>query len=264
MVSAVILKLEYIDQNLIADQLHVSGDIIAATNTLSKPFLPPLQNLGSWIEHAIQWANSPTRFPLQFLGRGFLAFEPYGLTSEALYVLHAIGSTTISINHYLQGIPAGLTLGQIAKVRTAVHQRLLLLPTEEELVEEGHHRPSVYNSCRTTALIYSIAVIFPIPNTFKLFQTLVSRLKLSIEMERIDKDNHLSDLLLWMLILGGVAALDKPERSWYVSQLVLFAKRWNMYMWRSVEKILGSFLWLDSACGQGGRRLWSEVINRIE
>lgn len=240
----------------------VCGDIIAATNTLSKPSLPPLQKLSSWIEYVVEWANSPTRFTLQVLGRGFFDLQQYGLTSDAIYIFQAMGSTTIAIDHYLKGIPAGLTLGQIAKVRTAVHQRLLLLPTSDELAEVPPHHRFIYDACRTTALIYSIAVIFPVPNTFTPFQTLVSRLQNSIGTEGFNKDIHVPDLLLWMLIIGGVAALDKPERVWYVSQLSIIVKKRNIYEWKCVEKILGSFLWLDSACSQGGRKLWLEVMER--
>lgn len=199
---------------------------------------------------------------MQILGQGFRGLELWGVTPDMLYVFRATGSATIAIDHYLQGIPAGLTIGQISKVRTAVHQRLLLLPSSDELPQLPSHRVSIYDACRTTALIYSIAVLYPIPNTYQPFQKLVSRLKLSIETEKIDKQGSLSDVSLWMLVVGGIAALEKLERAWFVSRLVDFVRRWNIYDWGKVENVLESYLWLDSACGQGGRRLWSEVMEQ--
>jgi len=65
-----------------------------------------------------------------------------------------------------------------------------------------------------------------------------------------------------MLVIGGIAALDKPEREWYVSRLLLFVSRWGVWGWESVERTMGEYLWLESACGLAGRRLWAEVMDR--
>ena len=69
----------------------------------------------------------------------------------------------------------------------------------------------------------------------------------------------MSGVLLWMLVLGGIAASDKPERPWFVSQLALIVRRLDITEWGSIEDTLESFLWLESACGQGGRELWDEA-----
>jgi len=238
-----------------------SGDIIAASNNLSKPLFPPLPSVGPWIEQLTTWAKAPIHFPIQHLGRGFLNLQKYGLTPEAIYIFDAMASTTVAIAHYLRGKPGGLTLGQIAKARTVVHQRLLLLPSFSEL-EGVQDNPSVYEACRNTASIYAIAVIFPIPNSFHPFQTLVKRLKSCIESGGVEKEACLSNLLLWVLVIGGIAALDKPEREWYVSKLILLIRRWGAWEWESVERNMGEYLWLESACGLAGRRLWAEVMNR--
>lgn len=236
-----------------------SGDVISATNSLAKPYLPPLNSFSTWIEYVIRWANAPTRFPPQSLGHGFRNFESYGLTKEAIHVFKAMGSTTVAIDYHIQGMPAGMTLGQISRARTAIHQRLLLLPSVSEL-GETRIQISVYEACRTTALIYAIGVIYPIPNSFRPFQVLVTRLKREIESGRFEQEAYLSDLLLWMLVLGGIAAADKPERSWYSSRLRGFVKRWKISEWEEVENKMLSFLWLDSACGQGGRALLGNVL----
>jgi hypothetical protein len=68
---------------------------------------------------------------------------------------------------------------------------------------------------------------------------------------------------LWILILGGIAALDKVERPWFVSQLGTLVKILEID-WDGIEEILESFLWLDSTCGSGGRLLWSEVMEYMD
>ncbi|PVH73914.1 hypothetical protein DL98DRAFT_537919 [Cadophora sp. DSE1049] len=92
-------------------------------------------------------------------------------------------------------------------------------------------------------------------------QQVVQRLQTAIEWSRIESFGAtFADLYLWILILGGIAALDEPERCWYVGQLLVFARRTGMRDWVAVEAMMGDFLWLKSACDSGGRKLWSEVL----
>jgi hypothetical protein len=68
----------------------------------------------------------------------------------------------------------------------------------------------------------------------------------------------MSGLFLWILMIGGIAELDKPERTWFVSQLALLIGKLKMG-WNAAECILGNCLWLDSLCGASGRDLWAEI-----
>jgi hypothetical protein len=107
-------------------------------------------------------------------------------------------------------------------------------------------------------------VVHPIPNPHNVLAELVWRLKVSIlglGREIGDFAMELSGVLLWILVLGGVASSDKPERPWFVSQLALIVRKLRLTDWDGVEDILESFLWLESACGKGGRELWDEVIS---
>lgn len=138
-----------------------------------------------------------------------------------------------------------------------------MLPTGDELASQtGVVSLNVYECSRLTALIFAVAVTHPISNSYDLLQKYVTRLKSAIEESDLIASGTdgacLSGLFLWMLVLGGIAALEKPERCWLVSHLALLADRLDIgYM--EVEKILESFLWLDSSCGPGGRELWAKV-----
>jgi hypothetical protein len=182
-----------------------------------------------------------------------------------LQVLDLIGAFTLAVDCYLQGKPFGLKLGAIGRTRTAVQQRLLLLPTAEELsipLSLSKPKPNIYECCRLTALIYSVAVVLPVPNSHSVLQELVRRLM--IVMGVLDTKNfgvELGGVLLWTLVLGGIAAIDTPERHWFASQLAWIVRRLDIDDWEGVEAILGSFLWLDSACSQGGQLLWSESMS---
>jgi hypothetical protein len=181
-----------------------------------------------------------------------------------LEVLNCMEAITIAIDHYLQGTPGGLTLGQIVRTRTGIQKRLLVLPTAKELNINTTvlSCPDLYECCCLTAMIFSIAVIYPIPNTYDVLQTLVRQLIASLEVVDIEiLSVDYSGVLLWILVLGGIAALGKPERPWFVLNLALNSLKRLKLDWDSVEDILKSFLWLESACSPGGRRLWGEVMS---
>lgn len=134
---------------------------------LTRPILPPLQITYYWLGYIDQWVNTSNRFPNQTLVRGFLeipGYEEYGLASDIVYVLRTMGSFTLAIEDHLRGNPGALVIGIISRVRGATHQQVLLLPSLRESTNAPSGKPSIYSACRTTALIYSIAVLFPVPN----------------------------------------------------------------------------------------------------
>jgi len=181
-----------------------------------------------------------------------------------LQVFDSIGALTLAINHYLQGKPAGLSLGQIARTRIDAEKRLLLLPGAEELDlnPDQVSTPNLYECCRWTAMIYALAVVYPMPDNFNVLQVYVARLKAAIEDTNILSSScqpkSVSDTLLWIFVLGGIAAIDKPERPWFVTQLGLLVKTLKVD-WNCIKEVLDPFLWLDSACGDSGRHLWTQV-----
>lgn len=170
----------------------------------------------------------------------------------------------MAIGYYFQGIPGSLALGTIIRTRYFVQKLVMLLPTAEELDLDvsSSSTPNIYECCRLTAMIFGVAIVLPVTNSYNILQTLVKRLKAAIEISRLESADECFDIYLWILILGGVAALDTPERPWFVSQLTLVAERSKAGLdWVEVEKRLKTFLWLESACGVGRRRLWDDVLN---
>jgi hypothetical protein len=234
-------------------------------NSGAKLIFRPLRSHETYIAGIRAWATSPKRKVVQKLGSRFWNLHDHGLTDEMLQVFDAIGSLTVAIDHYLQGKPDALTVGVIARTRTAIQKRLLLLPSDDEFSTTTLSGPCLYEACRLTGLIFGIAVVFPIPKTYDLLRTLSQRLQASIEKFEIfrSKSFEVQYVLLWMLMLGGIAALDKAERPWFVSQLVRLVRILRID-WDSVGEIMESFLWLESACGSGGRLLWSEVMEFID
>jgi hypothetical protein len=235
---------------------------MTAVNGFTKPILPQLRSHENYISAVKVWATTQYRNPVQTLASAFWHLQDYGITDSMLQVLDGMGALTLAFRHYLQGKPGGLTLGQLVRTRTAIEKRLLMLPGGDELNIATMIAPNVYECCRLTAMIFGVAVVLPIPNTYDVLQLYVTRLKAAIEESHLDTLSsqyaNLSELLLWILMLGGIAALDKPERRWFVSQLALLVDKLRVD-WRGVEGVLETFLWLDSACGPRGRELWAKI-----
>jgi hypothetical protein len=184
-----------------------------------------------------------------------------------LQALDSMGAYALAVGHYLQGRPFSLSSGELNRARLAVQHRLVSVHPEEDLIvvpsSSSDSEPNIYECVRLTALIFGVAVVYPIPNPHNVLVELVKRLKIAIEgLEREIGDfaMELSGVLLWILVLGGIASSDKPERPWFVSQLAFIVRKLHIMDWGDVEDILEFFLWLESACGKGGRELWDETM----
>lgn len=251
---------------------------MSAMNTFSHPILPLLRSHENYIAAVKVWAmtHPDTNTSTHLLSSAFWRVQQHGITDCLLHVLDAMGALTLAIKHYLLRTPGSLNLGQVARTRTAVQKRLLLLPTASELhttakTTETITGIEIYECCRLAAMIFSVAVIAPIPYTYDILQIYVTHLKTAIEASGLlvpqitacvfIGHTHVSDLdrfLLWVLILGGIASLDKLERGWFVAQLKILKEALDLD-WGTVLDIMGTFLWLDSACGNSGEELWTEV-----
>src|SRR5580700_8859274 len=127
--------------------IRCSGDVVSSSNSLSKPVCPLLRCIEDWVDRVSVWAISPPRPPVQRLGQGFLVPRRYGISADAREVFNLLGAVTIAIDHYLQGQPAGMNLGAIAKVRTAAHHRLLSLSPVLDLQDVTIFSPYIYEAC---------------------------------------------------------------------------------------------------------------------
>ncbi|KAE9381124.1 hypothetical protein N431DRAFT_320644 [Stipitochalara longipes BDJ] len=247
-------------------EILAGRDLILAVNSISKPAIPLIIR-ESCITSTRAWAKSPLRMPSHIsLASAFKRFADYGITDDMVEAFDSVGHITMAIDYYIQGMPGSLPLGRIIRTRTAVQKLVMLLPAakELELNISASSMPSIYECCRLTAIIFGVAVIFPVSNSYDILQTLVQLLKAEIEISQIESTEECLDVFLWMLILGGIAALDKLERPWFVSQLVLLIERSKEKLyWIEVEHKLKGFLWLDIACGASARRVWNEVLNLV-
>ncbi len=118
---------------------------------------------------------------------------------------------------------------RIADCRNLVQHRLLSLPTSADppsfILEDDNSNPTwalrVYQTCRMTALLYSISVTFPVswPASQRQQLLLVLREELSaVDQLRGEGDVGVLGVLLWSTVMGGIAAqYSRPLRQWYAA-----------------------------------------------
>lgn len=225
---------------------------------MSKPHFPLLDR---W-----KHADSPpgtlaTFLPQRHLAAEFRKITSIGLNSEALVVLEAMAEHTAVIDSHCKGVVLISDMAGFIDRRNVLQHRLMSLPRSEELSRGDISSLSMYEVIRHTAMIYSAAVIFPIPPHQGLFPKLAHLVHSILDASRFDPFwKACPKTVLWVLVLGGIAAVETDDRPYYVHSLVFLSRLLKITRWEDVVEVLLHHLWLDSACDAGGRALWREVV----
>jgi hypothetical protein len=174
-----------------------------------------------------------------------------------MWVFHALRGYSSLLEGYAVGRVFNLDLGYVLKLRNLLHYHVLSLPaaTFADTGTVSH----IYESLRLTLIVYSMLVLFPVPLMTSPYPTLAGLLRYELESIRDEEWTAMSSLLLWILTLGGIAALDTPHRVWFSERLHLQLGDMGIISWEGFIHIMNSLLWLDSPCGVEGRILWKEA-----
>ncbi|KAH8800220.1 hypothetical protein F5884DRAFT_546946 [Xylogone sp. PMI_703] len=246
--------LEKIELTGLAEVICFS-DILGATQGLSKPYWPLLARI-------MPAAYEAPDFPPKTISKQFLELQTLGISNEATAIFQAIADLTVVIDHHCRGINFISDINVFVRQRNTLQYRLMSLPKGEELEYGEVQSVCLYESIRHAAILFSAAVTFPLPPHSGIFHTLAARLRAIMEESRDDLCWQLyPETLLWILVLGGIAASGTAHRDWYVQNLNAVSTALKVFEWEEAEKMLSEFLWLKSACETGGRALWLEVVN---
>jgi hypothetical protein len=158
----------------------------------------------------------------------------------------------------------------MADNRNWVLHRLLSLPSMSAtallsqidfLSEDFHSAILCFEACRLTATMYCIHVTFPVPRSTYARRLLLPQMKESIgKIHLAAREQALGELLLWCVVVGGIAASGQPERTWFATQLFNVSTSLDLTKWSDAKVVLRKFAWLDSACSRGGAAFWNEVL----
>ncbi|KAI6799088.1 hypothetical protein KC361_g3110 [Hortaea werneckii] len=146
--------------------------------------------------------------------------------------------------------------------RSGFYHRLLSLPSWHELPEFEKRTISwtTYELCRITVLLYSSAVIYPMPAQCGWHLKRLGSMRAVLATYTAQKVQTLDDSLrIWCLCVGGIAAFGTSQRSFFQSSLEETLRRLSLTSYSAVGKLNRRFLWSDDACARGVAALWDAM-----
>jgi hypothetical protein len=119
-------------------------------------------------------------------------------------------------------------------------------------------------------------VLFPLPSCTRLKSRLAQELKrLLEELEKSEATSEeatgsntslLADMLVWVTVMGGIAASFTPNRRWFADRLrsrltgsAQAEARNHKWTWLDFERLVSSFLWWNPVVDATAANLWKEA-----
>lgn len=224
------------------------------------PQLPPL-----WIvDRAVLYRESDSEDSHRQCGRGFFTKVPAGTLPGSFerLLIHLALLNNVMSSHRIEKGKESQTFA-IFDTRNALQHQLLSCVRWEQLDEAAkqacEHR--IYHCCWLATVIYSNAVLYAVPPHGGWHSKLSDRLRGMLILSDYDSwPDSLDDLLLWILFIGGMAALKTPHRFFYIDALRSLLERKSITHWSAVLDKLIEFLWSDKACARGASMLWPSLF----
>ncbi|KAK2060255.1 hypothetical protein LY76DRAFT_634747 [Colletotrichum caudatum] len=141
--------------------------------------------------------------------------------------------------------PLSPEASDFVQYRNLILYRLLSLP------------PGVSEICRLTALVFNYGVLYPFPDP-RILWTLTGQLG-AVLSDPQHTTNEEPGLLLWAAVIGGIAAAGTVAYDSFAVSVNKFAGLLRLEDWSQIAAHLESFIWLERACGVGGRNLWARA-----
>lgn len=219
--------------------------------------------------------NEPQLLPLQF-GDVFHRPTWYHRTTLSTH-----DGSELNLHEYVDNVTAEL-LPEVQRL-SALYTATATYASPEEALSVLSHVTSVLERllqstrnqnddpsltglvCRMAAALH-VFVPFSgyFPSPFLMITGLTVELKSSLA-KLILTGNPPSDLLLWLLSIGGASAHRHPDlRFWFVSQLVVVMTDIGVRSWEDMRRYLVHFAMHSNWCEEGFYGLWQDTFRQLE
>ncbi|KAL4948980.1 hypothetical protein BDW69DRAFT_175378 [Aspergillus filifer] len=197
-------------------------------------------------------------------------FQHLGLPRSLAEVVCAINTYTALVDHCIQG-KMSYDPSLLADQRNFVHYNFVCLPPapiyqdqNNTFTSQPRHQDLVYEIFRLATFIYSVGVVLPLPAQStpiaKLAELLHNTLR-SAPYLSLWYAPQAQPVLLWILMLGGIAATDTPYREWYVQTLWKVVHNNRIASYNDLKCYLALIAWYPVACDRPGMDLWEDLQN---
>jgi hypothetical protein len=177
------------------------------------------------------------------LGTGF-RLEPD--QTDLDQVVQLIINTTLDLNAFHLRLPNAPLEWELALRRNFLQYQIYALPRDG--------RDDYHAACRLALLIYSDLVLFPMPEQ-GLRTRFASQLQAIIQKGEVLEH----EFLVWITVMGAIAAIYTPHRDWYISMLNVSSTLHGIKEWDHLKSIVAKFLWWDPVMDPRLSYLWQEA-----
>jgi hypothetical protein len=181
--------------------------------------------------------------------------------------VRAVAQASLALNVYIQNESPSGDLPELLGLRNRAQWLSLSLQRDtdnwectEALAEEDEF---LFDIMRTTLLIYTNLVIFPLPPASgvdtRLSTSLKSKLQATIQQWPVFAKVH-PRLFLWTLVLGGISDSKNVERQWYREMLrrLLSEELPTLRKWSQIESCLKACMWQSDVLNDEAISLWAD------
>lgn len=145
----------------------------------------------------------------------------------------------------------------------SIQYQLLSGEQFEDISDGGfvHDNNAMREAFRLGAIIYLKEILQEFTFSAIGSGVLVSKLRISLEpVLASDVTPTSSSLLLWLLLMGGVASTNNSmDRTFFVAHLVTLRRKPWLDEWEDVKERLEDVLWIAKVLDEAGKSLWEEV-----
>lgn len=243
---------------------------VTAIYEVPYPEVDPILPLFFPVDHGLQIVSH-----FQDLGPAYA--QPPPLDLVALGVARPVATIIKSIQHVSQlvpkwnGYPTATThLVMLTRMCTLL-SHLLSLPPITVLsfpnLEPNFTEVSAFlsESARFAICLHVFSAWRGLPPDGTLtINSLMHRLIATLKSLMSAREHAPNTILLWIFAVGGVSALNLPERVWFVSHLAEMTEEMGITDWEGMKAHVSRGIWHERLLGASHRKLWDEVEAKRE
>lgn len=171
-----------------------------------------------------------------------------------------------SISNLMEEVPPDdiETMDEIVfsdQVEDVERRSVLLLQLDKYHLPVESWRASLYvKALAYAALIHIYVVPHELPHNLNLMNVLSERLR--VTLEKLDFEDFkvlLPTMLLWVLLMGGIGAVEAETQHWYGLRMAAICQGLGLYTDESVQHHLTHFLWSERYYNFQAFGVWVEL-----
>ncbi|KIW71938.1 hypothetical protein PV04_00164 [Phialophora macrospora] len=268
----------------LADWLLLA-DLHHASRTGDRLRYPPIRPYYSIVASAKHILDAQAEVLSQRLGSGFHDLDDTLFTADLRDAVTKGVEATVALDHYYRYENRQPRLVDVMLAANEAQRTFLdLFPKKGGGLEHF-----VHECCRLSMLIFSDMVLFPMPSCTRIKPRLADELRHLLETfddkvkatqdAGITHSTPFADMVLWALVLGGIAASFTDHRPWFVRRLRMTlrgqepdkvsvdsnassASASALESWPSFRDRVTRFLWWDPVVDAPARDLWEAATTR--